>query len=305
MNSKFLKYIIIICLLIITVLTVFLIDRQNEECCQTDTYAYSENYSKITGGKLPEKIDFSGEKVPLKRFFVKEALDKEIQVNTYWHSSTLLKMKRSKMWFEVIEPILKKNGIPDDFKYLALIESGFENVRSPRGAVGFWQLLKGSAKELGLEVNKDVDERLHVEKATQAACDYLNKSYEKYKNWTLTAASYNAGRRRISESIEDQYTNSYYDLYLNPETTRYIYRILAVKAIYQNPEEYGFSIDEEDYYEPIECKKIRVNHTIKDLPKFAKEKGVSYKTFKMLNPWLVNSKLRNSKKKNYYFNIPE
>ncbi len=304
MKLKTYNYILIGFLSIITLLIVYLIVLYNQE--KEVVYAYSgDNYTQVKGGALPEKIDFAGEPVPLDYFFVREALDKEIQVNTYWHSSTLLTMKRSKRWFKVIEPILEKNGIPNDFKYLALIESRFENVVSSKKAAGFWQLLKGSAKELGLEVNKDVDERFNVEKATQAACEYLKESYEKYNNWTLAAASYNAGRRRISKSIKNQYTDNYYNLYLNDETSRYIFRILAIKVIYENPEKYGFSIEKSDYYSPIKYKTLKISHTIKDLPKFAKENGVSYKTLKTLNPWLVNSKMRNSRGKDYYIKVPK
>jgi len=190
----------------------------------------------ITSPSLPASVNFADEKAPLDVFYVKEGLDREMLVNSYWHSSTILLLKRANRWFPVIEPILKENNIPEDFKYLALIESGFTKVVSPRGAAGFWQFMEKTAREYKLEVNSYVDERYNVEKATVAACKYFLESYEKYNNWTLVAASYNAGPRRISESLEKQKTNSYYDLYLNEETTRYIYRILAIKTIYENTE---------------------------------------------------------------------
>ncbi|MFW5975028.1 MAG: lytic transglycosylase domain-containing protein, partial [Bacteroidota bacterium] len=197
------------------------------------------NYDKIHGAMLPKTASFAGEEVPLDKFYVREALDKELQVNTYWHSSTLMLLKRANRWFPKIEPILNENNLPEDFKYLALIESGLENVVSPAGAAGFWQIMKGTARDYGLEVNNDVDERYHLKKSTKTASDFLNKAYEKFGSWTMAAASYNAGMRRINQEIERQQVNTYYDLHLNTETSRYIYRILAVKAIYENPEKFG------------------------------------------------------------------
>lgn len=263
------------------------------------------NYDEIRGAVLPETASFAGEEVPLDKFYVREALDKEMQINTYWHSSTLMLLKRANRWFPKIEPILKANNIPEDFKYLALIESGLENVVSPAGAAGFWQIMKGTAHDYGLEVNKDVDERYHLTKSTQTACDYLNKAYDKFDSWTLAAAAYNAGKRRINREIERQHANNYYDLYLNTETSRYVYRILAVKAIYENPEKFGFSLEHKDLYQPVATRAVTLNNEISDLVAFAKEHGTTYKMLKTLNPWLVNNILRNSTKKEYVILLPE
>lgn len=262
------------------------------------------NYYQISGARVPDTISFAGEKAPLDKFYVLEALDKEIQVNTYWHSSTLMLLKRANRWFPVIEPILEENNIPNDFKYVALIESGLENVVSPAGATGFWQLLKGTAKDYGLEVNKDVDERYHVEKATQVACEYLREAYTISDNWTLAAASYNAGKRRIRQELNEQGVHSFYDLYLNAETSRYIYRILAIKLIYENPSLFGFSLDKEMLYDPVPTQEVAFSGEIQDLIAFSKDHNTTYKMLKTLNPWLVNRILRNSTGKEYIIKLP-
>lgn len=262
------------------------------------------NFYQISGAKIPDRILFAGEPTPIDKFYVREALDKEMQVNTYWHSSTLLLLKRANRWFPVIEPILEKNGIPADFKYLALIESGLENVRSPAGAAGYWQLLEGTAEDHGLEVNKDVDERYHLKKSTQVACEYLNEAYEQFGDWTLAAAAYNAGKRKIRNAVRDQEVNNYYDLYLNPETSRYVYRILAIKTIYENQSLFGFKLNEEDLYQPVPYREVSFDKEIRNLVRFALDNGTSYKMLKTLNPWLVNDILRNSTKKEYTIKLP-
>jgi membrane-bound lytic murein transglycosylase D len=260
---------------------------------------------KIQSVIIPENIDFAGEKVPLELYYVKEHLEWELTVNTYWHSSTLLNLKRTTRWFPVIEPILKKNNIPDDFKYLSLIESGFQNVTSPKGAIGFWQFLKGTAKEYGLEVNSEVDERYHVEKATEAACKYLNKAYKKYQNWTMVAAAYNAGNRGIDRQVERQKENDYYALLLNEETERYVFRILALKTIVNNPENYNFNLKEKDYYQPISFKTETIKTPIKSWASYAKDHQLSYRMIKEFNPWLRQPDLKNRQKKTYQIKIPQ
>lgn len=258
---------------------------------------------KITTPVIPKNVLFSGEKAPLDDMDVRESLDRELLVNTYWHSSTILMMKRANRWFPVIEPILKKNKIPDDFKYLALTESGFTKVVSPKGAAGFWQFLEKTAKEYGLEVNDEIDERYNVEKSTEAACRYFNESFETYQNWTLVAASYNAGNRRISEALEKQKADNYYDLYLNEETSRYIYRILAIKILYEDRFSYGFQLNNEDLYPPFTTKNVEVSSTIEDLNAFAQEHGMNYKTLKELNPWLRTGSLPNSSGRVYNIKV--
>jgi hypothetical protein len=254
--------------------------------------------------KIPKSVNFAGEEAPLDIFYVREYLDRELTINTYFHSSTILLFKRANRWFPVIEPILKEHNIPNDFKYLAIIESGLENVTSPAGAKGYWQFLKKTAREYGLEVNSGIDERYNVEKSTIAACKYLNESYEKYGNWTLVAAAYNAGNRRISESLEEQKVNSYYDLLLNSETARYVFRILAIKTIFENPTNFGFHIGAEDLYPPIPVKKIKVTATIKNLVEFAGQYNITYKTLKIFNPWILKDYLPNNSKRTYYLTIP-
>ncbi len=254
--------------------------------------------------EIPERIDFCGEEVPLDMFLVREYFDRELTANTYFHSSTLMLMKRANRWFPVIEPILAYHHIPNDFKYLALIESGLENVVSPAGAAGVWQFLATTGKEYGLEVNDGIDERYHLEKATHAACNYLKNSYERYGNWALVAAAYNAGNNRITKSLEEQRVASYYDLFLNQETARYVFRILAVKTIFENPEKYGFYIDKKDLFPPIPTRMVEVTHTIPSLIDFAKSQNVTYKVLKYFNPWLRQESLPNNSRRTYKLKIP-
>lgn len=296
---------VVLIVLAAVILTGILVGHKPEEDPGQKHKKEHYNFYQIHGASLPESIDFAGEKAPLDEFYVAEGLDKELQVNTYWHSSTLLQLKRANRWFPVIDSILQENDIPSDFKYVALIESGLENVDSPAGASGFWQILESTAEDYGLEVNKDVDERYHVEKATKVACEYLQDACAKYGSWTLAAVSYNAGKRRISDAIEDQQADNFYDLYLNDESTRYIYRILAIKSIYENPGKYGFTLNENDLYQPIPYREASFDTAIKDLVTFALDQGSTYKMLKTLNPWLVNNKLRNSTQKTYKLKLPE
>lgn len=264
----------------------------------------NEQYYKIVPLEIPSELTFAGEQVPLDIFYVSEALDRELSVNTYWHSSTLQIIKKSYRWFPVIDTILEKYGVPSDFKYLAVIESGLSNAVSPANAVGFWQFLKGTAKEFGLVVNREVDERYHVEKSTEAACQYLLKSYEQYGNWTLVAASYNAGTNGIQKLMEEQKARSYYDMLVAEETSRYIYRILAMKLIFENPEAYGFYISKDQCYEPIPYQLVKIDGKVDHWADFAKDQGISYKILKYFNPWLRQTYLKNRDKETYYIKIP-
>ena len=263
----------------------------------------SETY-QIKALKIPKNLDFAGEKVPVEKTDIKERIDRELLVNTYWQSNGLLFFKRSNKYFPIIEPILKEYGIPDDFKYLALIESGLQNVTSPAGAKGFWQLMPKTAKEYSLEVNSNIDERYNLEKSTVAACKYLLESKEKFGNWTLAAASYNAGKAGISKKIAAQQVNDYYELLLNNETARYLPRIVAVKEIINNPEKYGFIFDKEDLYNNTETKNIKVDTAIANLALFAKDYEINYKILKLHNPWLRENKLNNKSRKLYEIKIP-
>ncbi len=265
--------------------------------------AFVEN-TKTFAVMIPDKLSFAGEEIPLDRFYVREALEKEFTVNTYFHSSSIFLIKRANRWFPVIEPILKKNNIPDDFKYLAVAESGLENVVSPAGATGFWQILKHTGREYGLEVNGDIDQRYHVELATEAACNYLKKAYEKYGNWTLVAASFNAGMGKISDELDRQQEGDYFDMIFGEETGRYVYRILALKELLENPQNYGFYMRSEDLYQPYQLRKITIDTTINDIPAFAKSYGLNYKEFKIYNPWIRQAYLANKSGRTYTISVP-
>ena len=254
---------------------------------------------------VPDELDFAGEKMPLNDPDVYERMDKELLVNTYWQSNGLLMFKRARKYFPVIEPILKKHGIPDDFKYLSVIESGLTNAVSPAGAKGFWQIMPATARENGLEVNDNVDERYHLEKATEVACKYLLKSKENVGSWTLAAAAYNAGNAGIGNRLKDQDVKSYYDLLLGEETGRYMFRIVALKEILNNPKKYGFNFNESDLYTEIPTEEVIVDVPVKDFTAFAKEYGINYKILKIHNPWLREAHLNNSSRKKYSINIPK
>lgn len=297
------KIITYILLALIIVLLIFGFDKLITEQ-KTQLPGTNEQYYKIVSLSLPDTLFVFGEEMPMDIFYVKESLDRELSVNTYWHSSTLQLIKKSHRWFPLFDSILKVNNIPSDFKYLAVIESGLSNAISPANAVGYWQFLKGTAKEFGLEVNKEVDERYHIEKSTEAACKYFNKSYERFGNWTMVAAAYNAGNRGITKQLERQKARSYYDLLLSDETSRYVYRIAAIKLIFENPELYGFYIDENDMYPPIATNGIIVDGKVNDLADFAKENRISYKILKYFNPWLRQNYLKNKKNKTYIIEIP-
>lgn len=259
----------------------------------------------VYGVEVPGKVNFAGEPVPVDLFDVKESLDRELLSNTYFHSQTIRLIKLANRYFPVIEPILKQNLIPDDFKYLAVAESGLTQAVSPARAVGFWQLLKGTAQENGLEVGKEVDERYHIAKSTQAACNYLISSYQKYGNWSMTAASYNAGRRGMNEQIGRQKKENYYDLLLNEETARYLYRVVAFKLIFENPSVYGFNIPENELYPRIPTHTVLVDSTVADFADFAASYDTNYKILKFLNPWLRDTKLTITGGKTYEIILPE
>lgn len=266
---------------------------------------YLKESNKVFSVPIPDKVTFIDENVPIDRFYVKEALEKEITVNTYFHSSSIFLIKKANRWFPVIEPILKKYNIPADFKYLAVAESGLENAVSPVGATGFWQLMPNTARELGLEVNADIDQRYDVELSTEAACKYLNKAFEKYGNWTLVAASYNAGMAKISEEIQRQQHSNYYDMIFVEETSRYVYRIIAIKNLLENPSDYGFFIRSKDLFQPFNLKKIAIDSTISNIPAFAKSYNLSYKEFKIYNPWIRQAYLANKSGRTYLVQVPK
>ena len=252
---------------------------------------------------LPQSISFAGEAVPLDKHYALERLDREVLVNTFWHSNSILIFKRAAKYFPIIEPILQENGIPDDFKYLAVIESGLTHVVSPAGAEGFWQFMPQTAKDYGLEVNGDIDERLHLIKATESAAAYLIDAYAEFGNWTLAAAAYNAGVQRIKSSLEKQQTKSYYDLHLNEETSRYMYRILATKLIFESPETYGFSIAIDQTYPFPKTKQVHLSESKINWVAFAQSQNMSYADLRELNPWIKGYQHSNRNKKEYEISV--
>ncbi|NMH86673.1 lytic transglycosylase domain-containing protein [Flavivirga algicola] len=255
--------------------------------------------------QVPEDLNFAGEPMPLKSPDILERMDRELLVNTYWQSNGLLMFKRAKKYFPIIEPILKKHGIPDDFKYLAVIESGLTNAVSPAGARGVWQIMKTTGRENGLEINDNVDERYHLEKATEVACKYLLRSKKRLGSWTLAAAAYNAGTAGVSRKLREQKVSNYYDLLLIEETGRYIFRIVALKEILSNPAKYGFNFREKDLYENIPTYKVEIDTAVTDFSQFAQNFGINYKILKLHNPWLRESHLNNKSKKLYTIDIPK
>lgn len=268
----------------------------------------NENKNKIThlgtATYVPESIDFAGENTPLNIIDVRERFERELLVNANLNASTTLIIKRSNRVFPVIEPILRKYGVPDDFKYLAVIESGLINAVSSAGARGVWQFMPETAKEKGMEVNDYVDERYHLEKSTEAACKYLLVAKSKFGLWTLSAAAYNGGMSGINKQIEIQKVNDYYDLLLNDETSRYVFRILALKVIMKNPEKFGFNIPKQELYNLTQTRKIVIDSAVNDLADLAFSQGINYKILKIYNPWLRNSKLENKNNKKYSIEIP-
>lgn len=259
---------------------------------------------KIVSPPIPDHLEFAGEKVPLENFEVRERMDREFIVNTYFHSFTILAMKRANRYFPVIEPILKEHGIPDDFKYVAVIESGLSNAISPAGATGFWQFMEEAGKKYGLEINNEVDQRYDLKKSTEAACLYIKDARDQFGSWTMAAASFNMGTNGVERQMARQKTNNYYNLVLGDETSRYIARIIAMKTILQSPENYGFAIEKGDLYPPLPTKEITISGPVNDLADFAIEKGLNYKILKMYNPWLRDNVLTNKAGKTYTIELP-
>lgn len=255
--------------------------------------------------EFTDDITFAGERVPLEMFNIRERYERELLSTCYFHSNTMLLVKRSSRWFPVIVPILQKYGIPEDFKYLCVAESTLTNAISPAGAVGFWQFMENTGKEFGLEINKEVDMRYNVELETEAACRYFLYSYEIYHNWTLVAASFNSGIRRLNMFLKEQKVNSYYDLLMSDETERYIFRILAFKAILENPEKYGIYVSKNLEYQPFKYKIVVVDKSVDSWADFALEHDITYMLLKIFNPWLRSNSLKVKKGEFYEVKIPK
>lgn len=270
-----------------------------------DSLRNRETATKTKALKIPNYLNFAGEKVELNKTDIRERIDRELLVNTYWQSNALLWFKRTNKYFPVIEPILKAKGVPDDFKYLSVIESDLRNVTSPAGAKGMWQMLKAAGKENGLEINENVDERYHLEKATAAACDYLIKAKERLGSWTLAAAAYHAGNYGIEKQLKKQMVDNYYDVLMGENTERYVPRIVAAKEILSHPKKYGFEFDKDDLYVIKPFYVVKVDTVITDIAVFAQDFGTNYKELKMYNPWLRENKLNNKTRKMYEIKIPK
>lgn len=291
--------IIVLSVLLLATISFALSQMAREKEKKPNYYA-----NKITSPYIPDRMEFAGEKVPLDVYWVHEGLDRELIINCYQHSKTLRIFKLSSRIFPVVEKILKEEGVPEDFKYLCVAESGLENVTSPAGAGGYWQFIAATARKYGLVVSEDVDERCNLEKATRAACKYLKSCKNQFGSWTLAVAAYNRGEGGLQKAIEHQGENSYWDLWLNSETSRYLYRILAFKLMFEDPQLYGVEICPAEMYQPVECRQMKVTATIPDLAEYAKKQGVTYKEIRDLNPWIKNSKLFVSEGKSYTLNLP-
>lgn len=259
----------------------------------------------IISYNLPDSLSFAGEQVPLQMTDVRERLDKELHINAYWQTNTLFLIKRAHRWLPGISEILRQNNIPDDFKYIPLVESALLNDVSPKNAAGFWQIGVDSGRELGLEISNDVDQRYDPLLSTEAACKYLRKAYDKFGDWTLVAASYNRGMRGISEALDKQKVTSFYDLYLNDETSRYLFRVLAIKEIMLRPRHYGFFVDASQLYNAQPVRYVDVDENIPDLAQYALDQGTNYKILRRFNPWLQSNKLRVRHGKHYRIALPD
>ena len=268
------------------------------------SYGEAPTY-KVYALDLPDTLNFADEKISLSSPDLKERLDRELLVNTYWQSNMMLLLKRANKYFPTIEKILKEEGVPSDLKYLSVIESGLENAISPAGAKGFWQIMRTTGKEYGLEVNSNVDERYHIELSTRMAAKYLKKAKNKFGSWTLAVASYNRGIRGIQRNLNQQKVENYFDLRLGKETSRYVFRVLAVKEIIENPMKYGYVYDHTDLYYPVPVRYHGLDTAISNLATFAKKMGVNYKILKIHNPWLLQNHLNNKSRKYYEIAIPE
>jgi membrane-bound lytic murein transglycosylase D len=293
-----------IMIILSSVIILFIIFGFGGESKSSKDSAFNLDSAVSRPYKLPDSVNFAGERMPLENFDTRESLEREIITSAYRHSSTIMVIKRANRYFPVIEKILEEYKIPDDFKYLAIAESDLSNMVSPAGATGFWQIMPETGKEEGLEINPEVDERYNLEKSTEFACEYFLKSYEKYGNWTLAAASYNSGRNGIDDQIEIQHEKNYYDLLLAEETARYIFRVVAYKLIITDPSAYGFEIDKNELYPEIRFNEVKVDTAITVFSDFARKFGTNYKLLKLLNPWLRKPYLNNKSGKTYMIKIP-
>lgn len=282
---------------------IFIYASPKEDSDEVQTRAIMHDY-RVYAPVIPDTMTFCGERVPLETYYVRESLDNELIVNMYRQSSTVLYFKRATRYFPTIESILKKNNIPEDMKYLCVIESGLTNATSPANAQGFWQFISSSGKTYGLAIDDEVDMRNDLEASTEAACKYLRSLYNRFHSWTAAAAAYNCGENGLARRMASQNTNNYYDLRLNTETGRYVYRILAMKQIMQHPQQYGYFIRHCDTYPIIPTRTVTLSGQNVDLYQFAQKNNTSYKMLRTLNPWLQTDKLKNKANKSYQVKLP-
>ncbi len=306
MKYKYLLFGSIIALIavVLVLLSISSPESQNTPTEKDFRESFNTKY-QLLSPPIPDSLTFCGEIVPIDRQDIREAFDRELLVNLYWQSNLLLYFKRAYRYFPVIEPILEQNGIPEDFKYLAVIESGLINVVSPSKAVGYWQFMKETGINFGLEITNDVDKRYDIVESTEAACKYLKQSKSKQGSWTAAAAAYNMGDGGFQKAKNKQEAKEYWDLLLNEETARYVFRILAVKTLMQNPQQYGIFLRYADLYPPLKTITIKVDSTISNLTDFAIQQGITYKELKTLNPWLRSDKLENKLHHTYYIALPD
>ena len=298
--NKSVRFLSTLTILFVAILFTNTISQSNEPFIKNVAESY-----QIKAVKLPKNMELAGERVPLEKADIRERMDRELLVNTYWQSNGLLLIKRANKYFPILEPLLVKHGLPDDFKFLALAESAFIDETSSVGAAGMWHFMKSTGREYDLEINDNVDERYNIEKSTKVAAEYLKKAYSRFNSWTLAAAAYNAGNYGVGRRLETQGVTSYYDVLLPDETERYVFRILALKEIISNPKKYGFEFDEEDLYTLPSTYTVKVDTAITNIALFAKKHGTTYKDLKLHNSWLRENKLNNKSGKVYEIKIPK
>ena len=294
-------------LLALTTIFILIASRMTSEEQPQYDWQPTENVPQIVKGMdLDQEFMFCGEQLPMDNFDVRERLDRELTVNTYWHSSTILSIKSTMRFFPVMERILEEEGVPTDLKYIAVAESALRNAVSPAGAKGIWQFMKGTGTEYGLEISSEVDERYHLEKSTRAAAKYLRSLRQRFGSWANAAAAYNMGGGNMNKRLREQQADNYFELNLNEETSRYYFRLVAIKNILENPRAFGFYLDKEDYYQPLDDYTTEeVSEAVESWGAFAKERGISYRILKVYNPWLIDSKLTNRAGKTYEIRIPK
>lgn len=296
-------------LFLLALTSIFILIASRMTSAEKPDYEWepTENIPQIVKGvDLDKAFHFCGEALPMDNFDIRERLDRELTVNTYWHSSTILSIKSSSRYFPTMDRILEEEGVPTDLKYIAVAESALRNVVSPAGAKGIWQFMKGTGNEYGLEINDEVDERYHLEKSTRAAAKYLKSLRKRFGSWANAAAAYNMGGGNMNKRLREQEAENYFELNLNEETSRYYFRLVAIKQIMENPREFGFYLDQEDYYKSLDdYRTVEVSEAVSSWGAFAKENGTTYRMLKVYNPWMIDSNLTNRSGKTYEVRVPE